>query len=584
MFVQVSPESVTVAGETIGITNLPGNVTRALAEDVSYRTREVASLASLFLRHSRKRKLTVDDMNLALKWSDVEQVVGQGGGREVAVSQLYTHIPELDMFVDTDTELDMVDTSLADTKPMVDQETRLNVTASWLHVEGGGDTQQLTPHLQQYYNAVVTCVLGDSESLCSKMLRDVASNGKISPLLTYLITFARHIMKRFQNKTKLITRMLRLISAIFSNPHLNLSPKPYLSHLVTALLETVLCSNMAAADHVVFASTILSLALTRWATPVNQLQCQTLNHLRDVVHHDRSQVPGHGLKQVGALTCLTLLGPSLLCDSLHPWPAQLWSLLDNVACVNTNVSVLQWAAVRSAAAGIFNFWLSDTSDHCTPNWSFYADMYQYFGDSLVPHLKPITKGHIKPKKTPIKLPETYGRMRLRKIKSICGGKPKPDVRQAAAENSDRSDMEPILTASQNFEFLADMGVPSDIFDEPVMDFDNLGDSRPNYVQQQSVTSTHSNNSYNRHFNISRSVRETFPDITPVRRNRNISIQLPLIPSNHRPGKGTSDTSKYNCVTWRHLVTGGRVGTKYRRAEGNKINKICSYIDIMTGAL
>ena len=38
------------------------------------RTREVASLAALFLRHGRKRKLSVDDMNRALKWSDVGQV------------------------------------------------------------------------------------------------------------------------------------------------------------------------------------------------------------------------------------------------------------------------------------------------------------------------------------------------------------------------------------------------------------------------------------------------------------------------------------------------------------------------------
>ena len=46
MFVQVSPDSIILAGESIGLTNLPGNVARALAEDVSYRTREVASLAS----------------------------------------------------------------------------------------------------------------------------------------------------------------------------------------------------------------------------------------------------------------------------------------------------------------------------------------------------------------------------------------------------------------------------------------------------------------------------------------------------------------------------------------------------------
>ena len=246
MYVQVSPECISMAGESVGITNLPANVTRALAEDVSYRTREVANLAALFLRHSRKRKLTTDDMNLALKWSDVDQVLGQGGTKEVSVSQLYTPVPELDLFVDVDTDIDLVDSSVTDTKPLLEQEIKLSVSASWLHVEGGGDTVPPSGHMLQYYNAVVTCTLGESENLCAKMMRDVSSNSKISPLLTYIITFIRHVMKRFQNKTKLQTRMLRLISAIFSNPHLNLSPKPYLSHLVTALLETVLCNNISA--------------------------------------------------------------------------------------------------------------------------------------------------------------------------------------------------------------------------------------------------------------------------------------------------------------------------------------------------
>ena len=90
-FVQLGPDSIVLAGESVGLTNLQGPVTRALAEDVTYRTREVASLAALFLKHARKRKLTVEDMNYAMKWSDVEPVVGQGlwpGGVRVPAVQV----------------------------------------------------------------------------------------------------------------------------------------------------------------------------------------------------------------------------------------------------------------------------------------------------------------------------------------------------------------------------------------------------------------------------------------------------------------------------------------------------------------
>ena len=463
MFVQVSPDTITMAGESIGLSNIPGNVTRALAEDVSYRTREVTNLASLFLRHGRKRKLTTEDMNLALKWSDVDQVLGQGGCQEVSVSQLYTNIPELDLFVDTDRDLDVVEASVGDVKPVMEQETRLSVSASWLHVEGGGENNSLSGAMLQYYNAVVSCTLGDSEHLCAKMMRDVSSNGKISPLLTNLITFIRHIMKRFQSKTMLQTRMLRLISAIFSNPHLNLSPKPYLSHLVTALLETVLCNNLASVGHVTMASTILSLALARWATPVNQLKVQTINHLRDtVINMDRN--PVQGLKQYGALTCLSLLG-----DSLHPWPPQLWSHVDTISRTNSEVGSLQWAAIRTAGAMIINHWIenSEHAQNSCPNWTFYHELYKYFGESLVPHLKLISKcfdGKSVRKTT--KTSETPGRMRLRKRGIMSHNKTKYDPRKVGDASNRSSEAESVLTASQNFEFLADMGVPSDIFDEP----------------------------------------------------------------------------------------------------------------------
>ena len=456
-YVQLGPDSIVLAGESVGLTNLPGTVTRALAEDVSYRTREVASLAALFLKHGRKRKLSVEDMNYALKWSDVEQVVGEGGSQEVSVSQLYKFVPECDLFVEADHEVDLVGDLSQDSKPTTEEEPRLSITASWLHVEGG-DSPALSPALQQYYRAVVTHTLGDSEELCVTILRDIASNGKIAPLLPYLITFIRQAMKRFPVKSLLQTRMLRLISAIFSNPQLNLSPKPYLSHLVTALLTTVLCQDVSSVDHVTLASTILSLALSRWATPVNQLKCQTLKHLKDFVTSER----GQGWAQYGALSCLILLGPELVTDTLTPWPPQLWTHLETLSSQQTEVSCLQWAAIRRAGACIINHWIEGSGSD--QNWSLYQDLYQNFSDSLVPQIKLIEPGHCSnippPSRKVIRYSDTFGRIKFRKFSSNS----KRKASQVQSEDPGGSNIEPILTASQNFDILADMGVPSDIFE------------------------------------------------------------------------------------------------------------------------
>ena len=459
MFVQLCPESITMAGDSIGIPNIPGNVTRALAEDISYRTRELASLASLFLRHGRKRRLCVSDMNLALKWSDGEEVVGQSGPEVASVGHMYRHVPELDLFIETDKDTDLVSASVEEEeeKPVLEQETRLSISASWLHVEGSGELSGgigLSGHMLQYYNAVINATMSDNELVCSAMMKDVATNSKISPILTYIITFIRHVMKRMHSKQKLQTRMLMLVSAIFSNPHLNLTPKPYLSHLVTALLEKVLCKDLNSLQHITLASSILSLALSRWATAVNQLRCQTLKHLRDVV----TSPVDRGLAQYGAVSCLTLLGHSMLSDSLHPWSPQIWSHLDTIqSSPLTTISCLQSGALMQAGAALINHWQLQTSPG-DPDWKLYEMLYKYFGDSLVPHIKHKKNFDYKLKR--LKHSEPPSKLRLRKVRIIERSKSK----QGSRNNDDDDDSR--LSASQNFDIFADLGVPSDIFDEP----------------------------------------------------------------------------------------------------------------------
>ena len=240
-YVQLAPESIVAAAESLGISNLAPNVSRALAEDATYRVREVASLCALMLRHGKRRRLSVKDMNRALGLMGVEPVLGQGGGGEVSSGQVFQHLPEGELFIERDGEVDLGEATML---PWHGEELKLEVSPSWLAVEGApppgteGATG-LSPALHQYYTALTSCVLGDSEDLATTILRDVRTNTKLAPLLPFLVTFIRTGMKRHSDKPGVNTRILRLLSALFSNPHLNLSPKPYLSHLVSAL-----CSHL----------------------------------------------------------------------------------------------------------------------------------------------------------------------------------------------------------------------------------------------------------------------------------------------------------------------------------------------------
>ena len=46
-YVQMSPDTVSMLAESVGISGIGGGVSRALAEDVSYRCRELANVSNV---------------------------------------------------------------------------------------------------------------------------------------------------------------------------------------------------------------------------------------------------------------------------------------------------------------------------------------------------------------------------------------------------------------------------------------------------------------------------------------------------------------------------------------------------------
>jgi transcription initiation factor TFIID subunit 6 len=58
--------------ESVGIPNLKDDVATSLAQDVEYRIHEIVQEAMKFMRHGKRTKLTVDDINNALRVRNVE--------------------------------------------------------------------------------------------------------------------------------------------------------------------------------------------------------------------------------------------------------------------------------------------------------------------------------------------------------------------------------------------------------------------------------------------------------------------------------------------------------------------------------
>ncbi|KAG1687933.1 Transcription initiation factor TFIID subunit 6 [Nymphon striatum] len=91
----VSPESIKVISESIGITNLGDDGAKDLGEDATYRLKELIQESFKFMQHGKRRKITTDDFDRAIKLKNIEPVYGfqnlefipfrftSGGGREL---------------------------------------------------------------------------------------------------------------------------------------------------------------------------------------------------------------------------------------------------------------------------------------------------------------------------------------------------------------------------------------------------------------------------------------------------------------------------------------------------------------------
>ncbi|CAI2172979.1 10231_t:CDS:2 [Funneliformis geosporum] len=65
-----SKDTIKITAETVGVTNLKDTVAAALAHDVEYRVHEIIQEANKFMRHSKRTRLTGEDINNALRVHD----------------------------------------------------------------------------------------------------------------------------------------------------------------------------------------------------------------------------------------------------------------------------------------------------------------------------------------------------------------------------------------------------------------------------------------------------------------------------------------------------------------------------------
>uniref|UniRef100_A0A8C9TBS6 TAF6-like RNA polymerase II p300/CBP-associated factor-associated factor 65 kDa subunit 6L n=1 Tax=Scleropages formosus TaxID=113540 RepID=A0A8C9TBS6_SCLFO len=343
-FAEVPRESIRLMAESAGV-ELSDDVAALLTEDVCYRLREATQNSSQFMRHAKRRKLTVEDFNRALRWSNVEAVCGYGAQDTLP----FRPIKEGDLFFVEDREVNLVELALATNIPKGCAETMVRVQVSYLDGKGNLEPQGTVPSavqtlsddLLKYYQQITRSILGEDPHLMKVALLDLQSNSKIAALLPYFVYVISGV-KSVSHDLEQLNRLLHMVKSLVQNPYLYLGSyvRSLVSSVMYCILEPLAASINPLNDHWTlrdYAALLLSHIFWTHGDLVSGLYHQILLSLQKVLSDPVRPLCSH----YGAVVGLHALGWKAVERVLYPhlpayW-ANLQAVLDDYSVSNAQV-------------------------------------------------------------------------------------------------------------------------------------------------------------------------------------------------------------------------------------------------------
>ncbi|KAJ1732743.1 histone H4-like TAF Taf6, SAGA complex subunit [Coemansia sp. Benny D160-2] len=272
-----SKSTIKNIAESIGIPKLKDGITTAMAQDVEYRMHEIITEAMKFMRHSKRTKLTVADINSALRVRNIEPMYGFETGQPIKFHKAASALE--DIYYVEDEEIDL-DTLLEEPLPSVPLE--VVYTAHWLAVEGvqpriqqnpiqvdaeaeekgpaskrfakahsksqdGVETIPLVKHvlskeLQLYFECITESLQSTDPIVKSTALESISVDAGIHQLVTYFVQYIAVTVKNNLHKLETLRTTMAVARAIRSNP--NLFVEPYMHQLIPSLLTCLVSKRL----------------------------------------------------------------------------------------------------------------------------------------------------------------------------------------------------------------------------------------------------------------------------------------------------------------------------------------------------
>ncbi|GFR65017.1 TAF6-like RNA polymerase II, p300/CBP-associated factor (PCAF)-associated factor [Elysia marginata] len=343
-FAVITAESINAMAESAGHQPIPREVAAALGEDVSYRMRQLVMLATQYMKHAKRRRMSTEDMNKAAQVMGLMPVAGHGSQEPV----VFRSVKDADVHCVDDPEINVTDIALADFVPKQIGEPSIK-----------GKAREMSATHLKYYNLLTKALLGAHPEAKKKALQDLRTNANLTPVLPYLVNFVVSGIKNMSHDIGQLMTMLNTVRALIHNKSLYLMHKPYLTTIVQGVefcvLETLAASISSVNDHWVLrdsAARLLAEIVNRWNSPQNHLRFNTIKLLKEVLHDTAKPFYSH----YGAIMSLIALGNKAIEDVILPhlptyWP-HLQAAMEDLSSehvVNRLDSQKVYGALRVAA-------------------------------------------------------------------------------------------------------------------------------------------------------------------------------------------------------------------------------------------